>query len=436
MRILIILFFCIYSGLAYGNEFFCRTDSFKRAHVGIYVLDLETGEQVYADNEDQFFVPASLQKIVTSAAALSVLGEDHRFYTDLEYEGKIDRKGVLHGNVWVRGGGDPTLSLDIFTHWEEALKKAGIHKIEGKICIDQSSFEKALASPYWLFQDLGNYYGAGACALTVNQNLYRITFQPGKKEGDPTSVVKIDPEIPGLHFHNEVTTGPAGSGDKVYVYGTEYSPEQFYRGTVPLDEPTFTVKASIPDPALFCAKVLSSKISASKGIEVIKEPTRGTRQLFHRNASPPLKEILKEMNKYSINVYAEILLKTIGSGHSTEGAAKTEQFLKQWDIPCKVQDGSGLSRTNFITPKGFAALLFHMRKSSQYQSLYESFPAVEGMSLKAKTGSMWHIYNMGGYLTLSSGKEYVFCICCNNYPGPNSEIKAEIRAFLENFSLH
>ena len=192
---------------------FFQTDSFKRAQIGISIVDVETEKEMFSANGEQFFVPASLQKIPLSAAAVAFLGEEYCFSTMLEYEGKITSDGHLQGNIWIRGGGDPTLSLDIFAQWEEAIKREGISKIDGKIYVDASCFETGLASPYWQFGDLGNYYGAGASSLTINQNLYRVTFQPGKKEGDPATVLKIDPPIPYLQIHNEVSTGPAGSGD-------------------------------------------------------------------------------------------------------------------------------------------------------------------------------------------------------------------------------
>lgn len=113
--------------------------------------------------------------------------------------------------------------------WETDLK-SHITKINGTLFIDTSCFETGLASGYWNFEDLDNYYGAGASGVALNQNTYLITFQPGKRENDPASVIKIDPPIPNLTFYNEVTTGPAGSGDLVCVFGSEYSPVQFYRG--------------------------------------------------------------------------------------------------------------------------------------------------------------------------------------------------------------
>lgn len=442
MRCFSVLFLCMVSSLL-GLQPYCARDKFKRAHTGVYIVELETGREVYAQNAEQFFATASLQKIPLSAAAIAYLGPEYRFRTELSYEGKVDKNGNLHGNVWIRGGGDPTFSTETLAAWEAELKKLGILKIEGKIYADASCLESALASPYWYFEDLGNYYGAGPCALTVNENYYKITFQPGAKEGDPAIVLRTEPEIPGLIAHNEVTTGPAGSGDQVYVFGTEYSPIQYYRGTVPLDQSTLTVKAAIPDPSRFCASTLDAKLPATKGIEIVRQGPTIPLFTLCRHDSPPVKEIVKDMNLHSINLYAEHLLKAIGSGKGKQGCMALELFLKKLGIPVQVRDGSGLARTNLITPKGFVALLCEIRKNSLYRSIYESFPepgkkgslrtfpALTNASLRAKTGSMSNVNNLGGYLTLSTGKEYAFALFCNNYEGPISELTPEMHNFLQ-----
>ncbi|HSX12690.1 MAG TPA: D-alanyl-D-alanine carboxypeptidase/D-alanyl-D-alanine-endopeptidase [Rhabdochlamydiaceae bacterium] len=437
----LILFIFLFCRLVGAEEFFNKNLSFKRAHVGIYVADVETKKEVFSCNAEQFFVPASLQKIVTSAAAIDILGENFCFQTDLGYQGTIDEKGVLQGDIWIRGGGDPTLSLEIFSKWEEALKKEGIEKVEGKVLVDASCFESAMASPHWHFEDLGNYYGAGASGLTIHKNAYTITFRPGKSEGTPATIEKIEPEVPQLLIQNEVTTGPAGSGDRVCIFGSEYSPLQFYRGTVPIDEPTFTVKGAIPDPASFCAATLSRRLNTAQGYEIVKN-IKGKKISLHHTESLPLKEILQEMNHKSVNLYSEHLLKVIGKGQARKGTAEIAKFLKRFKIPAEVCDGSGLARTNYITAKGFVDLLCQIRNRSSYRAVYHSFPelgkegtlnsfpAVSNALIRAKTGSMTHIYNIAGYLTLESGKEYAFCLLCNNYQGSLDEIKKEMHRFL------
>jgi D-alanyl-D-alanine carboxypeptidase/D-alanyl-D-alanine-endopeptidase (penicillin-binding protein 4) len=420
-------------------------EGFRRAHVGISLLDLETGEEVYAYNTESYFIPASLQKVIISAAALSLLGEEYRFQTKVEYEGALDEQGTLKGDLFIRGGGDPTLSLDVISKWEQAVQEAGIRRVEGKIIAEVGCYETLQASPYWEFGDLGNYYGAGASALSINQNLYKVTFRPGKAEGEPAEVIQIDPPIPYLRYRNEVTTGPQGSGDCVYVFGSEYSFDQFYRGTVPIDQPTLTIKAAIPDPALFCAELLAQKVSATEGVFTSHDRFASTRQEIFSLKSPSLVEIIKEMNTYSINLYAEHLLKTIGKGNSAKGAKGVEEFLKERSIPARVRDGAGIARNNLITPSGMTQLLALIHKSSDCKTIYTSFPepgksgtlqnfpALPEATLRAKTGSMSQIYNLAGYLTFPSGKEYAFAIFINNHECSIATLYKAFHCFLASY---
>lgn len=432
------------SSSLFSLDGFCESERFKRAHVGYSVVDIQTGEELYEQNGEQFFNPASLQKIPTSVVAVSLLGQNHAFATRLEYEGSTTAGGVLQGNIWICGSGDPSLSLPVLREWTDAIHKAGIKRIQGKILTDSSVFESNLASPFWEFQDLGNYYGAGASALNINKNAYRITFQPGTREGDLSTILQIDPPVPELVIHNEVTTGPAGSGDRVYVYGTEYSPIQFYRGTVPLGEKTLSVQASIPNPPLFCAQTLQNALIARYKIEVEDREmtTLEGRTLLHTHSSAPLKNLIEEMHRHSVNLYAEQLLKAVGEGKAEGGAEKVSTYLKQNSIPAVVRDGSGLSRRNMLTPRGFARLLCQIRKTSDLEVIYQSFPEVKndgslrifadlkGAQLRAKTGSMTHVSNLGGYLLLPSGKEFAIALFCNNYEGSIREIREEMLRFM------
>ncbi|QZA58958.1 D-alanyl-D-alanine carboxypeptidase/D-alanyl-D-alanine endopeptidase [Candidatus Rhabdochlamydia porcellionis] len=425
------------------SDCFCQKQ-FQRAHIGIYVLDLNTQKPIYQRNAEQFFIPASLMKIPTSVVAVALLGGDYQFTTSLEYEGHIDHEKTLEGNLWIRGGGDPTTSLTSLLQWETDLQSL-ITKINGTLFIDTSCFETALAPRSWSFEDLGNYYGAGASGLTLNQNTYYITFQPGEKENDPTTVIKIDPPIPNLTFYNEVTTGSAGSGDQVCVFGSEYSPIQFYRGSIPIDQTSFTIKAAIPDPALLCGLHLSKKLKPTKGIKLIREKNASISQqtVITRYKSVSLKELLQPMNQFSINLYAEHLLKAIGQGNSKQGTKRIEYFLKDLHIPSQVHDGAGLSRTNLLTPKGMVTLLSYIKISDVYLPIYISlpelsqtgtlrfFPKIPHAHLRAKSGSMSNIYNLAGYITLRDKKQYAFSIFCNHYKGPLKEIKKEIALFLD-----
>ncbi len=425
--------------------FFSGSEPFQRMHLGIYVASLNDKQEIFSLNSEQYFTPASVQKVPTSIAALELLGKDFVYTTDLSYEGTLDKNGILHGNLWIVATGDPTLSLDVVAEWKHHLAQHGIQTIEGKVFLDISCFETALASPYWLFEDLGNYYGAGACGMTIQENSYRITFQPGEKQGDPARVVQIDPPIPDLIYHNEVITGAANSGDLAYVFSSEYSPIQYYRGSIPLDKKSFTIKAAMPDPARFCAALLEKHLHPSKGVFIVREKSTSSshQKLLHKHRSKPLEQIIEEMNQQSINLYAEHLLKTIGSGQAALGAQKVGSMLAQWGIPSQIKDGAGLARQNLITPKGLVLLLAKARSSPIYPTFYaslpepskkgtlQSMPAIPGATIRAKTGSMSNVFAIAGYLTLESGQEYGFAILCNNYQGSLKELKKEAFSFLQ-----
>lgn len=164
------------------DRFFSQGTKFSHAQVGICVAEMENGKIFYQRQAEKFFIPASVMKIPITAASLIFLGEEYRFTTLLEYEGEVKER-QLEGNLWVRGGGDPTLKLADLEGWKEKLSLAGIDTIQGKIFLDGSCFEKASASPYWNFEDLGNYYGAGATGLAIEQNQYTIFFPTGKRGG-------------------------------------------------------------------------------------------------------------------------------------------------------------------------------------------------------------------------------------------------------------
>ncbi len=408
---------------------------FPRAQVGIYVVERDLPEALnavnnvkplYAHNEDSFFIPASVLKVVTAFGAMHTLGEEFTFHTDLAYEGTIGTDGTLHGNLWIRAGGDPTLSLEIIEEWERALRNHFIRAIDGKVIIDASCYETAMASPYWLFEDLGNYYGAGPSGLTIHHNLYHITFKPGSQIGDPAQVIQIDPPIPGLIYHNEVTTAAAGTGDRVVVFGSEYSPLHYYRGTIPIDQPTFSIKAAIPDPPLFCAQLLTQKLRPSQGFQIIREkiPTP-TLHPIQSYASPSLKEIANRMLNASDNLYAQHLLKALGHGHADQGAHHLESLLLSKGIPAKIKDGAGLARLNLLTPKGLVDLLTS-------EPLFDTLPTLTP-TLHAKSGTMSGIHNLSGYLRTPT-KELIFAIFINHHTSTPTAIRIQITEFLMELS--
>lgn len=409
------------SALAFSEGDF----SLEHATISVYAVHIGTGEVLIDHNSDMSLIPASCMKIITTAAALDVLGPEERFETTLEYEGRIDEQKTLHGNLYIRGGGDPCLGSLRTGSWQkqvetwvDAVHTLGVQRIEGKVIGDASRWEAALAVPSWSWEDLGNYYGAGACALSFHENSYSLFFLPGNAVGENASIARTEPPIPMLSFHNEVKTGPRGSGDRACIYGSEFSPVQWVRGTVPLGVDEFAIKGAIPDPSAFCADVLAQALE-SKGIAIARReiPHGGGRIAIHTTLSPPVKEIVHWTNQRSINLYAEHLLKKMGEtayreGSTHAGVKAVRTFLEAQGIPLegfRMVDGSGLSRQNLVTAKQFVSLLLKMKKSPLFPLFFSSLPQKEGL-IQAKSGSMSLVQAYAGY-----AGEIAFALLANHY---------------------
>lgn len=385
------------------------SDAWDHATVSAYAVHMGTGEVLIDENSNKSLIPASCLKVVTTAAALHILGPESKFQTDLTVDGVIE-EGSLKGNLIILGGGDPCLGSGAswekqIDTWVEAVQKKGIKKIDGKVIGDASLWEKALAAPSWEWEDLGNYYGAGACALTFHENNYAVFFKPGKKEGEETTILRTEPAVTTITLQNEVKTGPIGSGDRACIYGAEFSPVQHLRGTIPLGVNEFAIKGSIPDPAAFCAKLLEialQKRGISVGNQLIAQGKKRT--VLHTTFSPALKEIVHQTNQKSVNLYAEHLLKKIGQQVLNEGStnAGTKAVVDYWkkekiDLEgFNMVDGSGLSRKNLVTAKQLVSMLLKMKKSEHFPIFLESLPQ-KSEQVRAKSGSHSLLRGYTGY---------------------------------------
>lgn len=387
----------------------------EHASISAYAIDYKTGREVLNIEAEKSLMPASCIKVVTTAAALHVLGPDYQFKTELAIDGPIDQ-GVLQGNLIIRGGGDPCLGSDrTSAGWEKqietwvgVLQENGVKTITGNVIGDDSAWEKAQAPSSWAWEDLGNYYGAGASALSFNENKTVVTFKPGAAEGAPTTLLRVVPAAENFVIQNEVTTGPVGSGDRACIYGSEYSMTQFVRGTVPAGKEEFSIKGSIPDPARLCSELLSRALEKS-GIKVGHQKVGAKdRKVLHTTFSPKVSEIVYWTNQKSVNLYAEHLIKAMGQGITTSGTKAVVQFWKEKGVATggmNMVDGSGLSRKNFITAKQLVAILAQMKQSPHFfASLPEEMPGVY-----AKSGSMSFTRCLAGYKG-----DIAFAILINN----------------------
>ena len=443
---------------------FAKDPELKHASISFKVVDLETNTTVAEMNSNLSLPTASIAKLFSTATALELLGSDYRAKTRVYHDGYIDSSGNLIGNIWIRGGGDPSLGSKYFNTeinqkkflqtWTDRISTLGIKSVEGSIIADASEFGYNGAPDGWSWIDLGNYYGAGPSGLTIYDNLLKFHFRTSSKAGKSAVINSISPEVPGMSFQNYVKSSTK-KGDNTYIYGAPYSLERFATGTLPVNSSNFLVRGSLPDPEFQCAFELE-QILRQNAIE-IKGGIKAARKMgIHSNASDYSKrteiithegvrliDIIDQTNMRSVNLFAEHLIGLIGyektgNGSTESGLTVLDNYWKtKFDIHgMHVNDGSGLSRTNAISAANFVALLIEMNKSNNSKAFMNSLP-VAGVSgtlrsvcrgqtahnrMHAKSGSMRRIKSYSGYIDAISGKKYAFALIVNNYSCSSSAL--------------
>ena len=424
---------------------------------------LDSGVQILDVNSDISIAPASNLKLLTSAAALATLGEEHKFVTKLYYDGVIDEQGILAGDIYIVGGGDPTLGYnlvdgslpldELMLEWIKAIKIKGIKKINGNVIADDLLYAEKAIPDFWNWMDIGNYYGASSSALTINNNLYFLYFKPSKTVGETAEVLRMEPEIPELRFTNFMKTGERNSGDNGYIYCAPLQFNATLRGTVPTGVNEFSIKGSIPDPPLFTAQLLMRSLIendiAVEGnpLKILAPQKYNDSKLVTKTVSPPLKDIVYIINKRSDNLYTELLLKAIGlketgKGDTQSGTDVVKKYLQKNGIDCDgllMFDGSGLSRSDAVTTKMMTNLLEMVSKQKYFKSFYNSLPVLgdpndisnykflgRGTELeknaRIKSGSSTGVRAYSGYLKDKKGRAIIFSLIANNYNGEGSEV--------------
>ena len=453
-----------------------NSSAMKHAGLSVAVVDIASNNVIKGHNEDLVLTPASSLKVVTTACALQVLGPEFQFKTELQYDGAIDADGVLNGNLYIKGYGDPTLGShhfekvknmeEVMNEFVNAIKSEGIKKVNGKIVGDASYFGSAVNGRSWLWEDLGNYYASGAWGLNIHENLHFLELQQVSGLGSQPKFNKIDPYIPNLMFVNELKSAAKGSGDQAYIFGSPYAYTRFIRGTIPIGSGPFTIKGSIPDPPFFAAFTLMEYLEKN-GIETTKDATSllelnrvnqkySKGKVFHTFytfKSPPLSEIVKETNLKSVNLYCEAMLRTMGMVIKKEGTAEAgleviNDFLAKNGIDNEaffMADASGLSMRNAVSAKQMASFMATISKDKNISSIFESsLPkagetgTLKGMfkntvavgKLKAKSGGMTRVRSYTGYATTQSGKQLSFSMIANNFTGKSSTIRNKMEKLM------
>ena len=441
-----------------------KGEALLNASHSVYVIDAESGHVLY-ETPQVSLVPASVMKIVTTAAALEILGADFVFHTQLGITGKIIvETGSLGGNLVLKGGCDPAFYSEYFPEhyrgtfeaWAEALSKAGVKSIHGDFIVDMSQMNGSSIPGGWLWEDIGNYYGAGVSALTYSDNYYNIHFSSPAESGKTVTINKTDPPIDSLHLINKVVSSEVNR-DLAFIYGAPGSLTQLVEGTIPKGRTDFVVKAAMPDPARIAVnefiKILKyNKIEISGKIVFINTPINEPFTLIAEKMSPPLRDLIVPLNKESINLFAEHLLREIGRAkNGSPSLDKSLEALNKFWIEKGIfldgfypTDGSGLSRSNGICPRTLTEVLRYMYLSANRDDFINSLP-VAGQSgtlqsafkgsklennLRAKTGSMTRVRSMAGIFTNQKGKKVIFAVITNNFEGSQTSVGHSLEALL------
>ncbi|RPJ59585.1 MAG: D-alanyl-D-alanine carboxypeptidase/D-alanyl-D-alanine-endopeptidase [Acidobacteria bacterium] len=436
---------------------------YRRAEWGLDIRTLEDDAPIFVYNSDRLFPPASNLKLFTTSTALDRLGPDFRFTTQVAYEGSLVAGNHLTGNLVLFGQGDPDLSGSIrtlpnqFAHFDaiaQSVRDFGITEIAGDIIGDDSYFAFAPYGDGWMPSDLVRDYGAPISALSFNNNLITLSLRPSRKVGQPASAT-VYPSESLLNVTNKTRTVRRGRTSVQWVRkpGTD---TVSLRGQVPLrgggTSQTFLVK----DPALYTARLLRERLIKNgikvKGIARARHAGdslgRPPSHPVYVHQSPPLLDVISHTNKKSQNLYAEILLRTLGArvkgvGSDQAGLEVVYEYLGEAGITAsnaRLHDGSGLSRYNLITPRAETMLLAHVASKPYFSDFLDtlSISGLDGtmrgrlvhgpgfLRVFAKTGSLQNVTTLGGYIRTNSGMMVSFSILNNNHSYSSDTAKRAI----------
>jgi D-alanyl-D-alanine carboxypeptidase/D-alanyl-D-alanine-endopeptidase (penicillin-binding protein 4) len=425
---------------------FENDNQLKHAISSLYIIDAKTGEVVFDKNSQIGLAPASTQKVITSVTAFELLGKEYRYKTFF-YNG-------VGNTLHVSGSGDPTFGSDRYRSTTEtaifdavitAMKKKGLKNISNFVIIEREN-SKSIPSG-WIYEDVGNYYGAAPRLLNWKENQYDIYFIPGAKEGDDTKIDTVATPW-WRRLSNNCKTGKPGSGDNAYVYFIPEERRSVIEGTIPAGVKRFSIAAADNQPSLSFgesftayAKKRGFYTGDMDGINFI--PVGGAyywqaiRDTVYTHYSPSLDSIIYWFNKKSINLYGEALVRTIAAakgsdGTTEEGITLIKKFWKDKGLDTdelNMSDGSGLSPLNRVTTHAQVEVLKFAKNRNWFSSFYNALPEYNGM--KMKSGTISDVKGFCGYQQSKDGHEYIFSFLVNNYSGKTSPLVSKMFKVLD-----
>jgi D-alanyl-D-alanine carboxypeptidase/D-alanyl-D-alanine-endopeptidase (penicillin-binding protein 4) len=440
---------------------------FRKAHVGLHVVDLETGEEVFASGAETLLNPASTMKIVTSAAALRTLGPAYRFTTEVSYDGELTTAGVLKGDLYVKGRGDPTFVAEKLWRLVRDLKLAGIERIDGSVLLDDSFHSGGSTLPGWSKPEdveRGTPYFATLSALSLDANTVTLVVGPAAESGSPARVELEVPVKGYVEIDSKVSTGPPGSRRWIEVERVP-GPDTVkftLTGSVPAGDPErLHITRTVPDPTTFFTAALRAQME-TQGIAVTGRFKKGTvppeAEMVDVVESPPLSVVLADMNKLSINFIAEQVVRTLGAevsgtGTTEAGLAVVRSYLDGLGVrpeEAVLVNGSGLSRSSVVAPVVLTAVLTDMARDEQVSAEFTASLSIGGTDgtlwsrlrdepgrLRGKTGTIENVHCLAGYLDADDGRRYAFAFLVNDHGGRAQAVRDTHDSFARSmFGVH
>ncbi|MBL7732733.1 MAG: D-alanyl-D-alanine carboxypeptidase/D-alanyl-D-alanine-endopeptidase [Chitinophagaceae bacterium] len=430
----------------------------RHAISSLYVIDAKTGEVVFDKNAQIGLAPASTQKIITSVTAFELLGKDFRFQTKLGYQGTISRRR-LNGRIFILPSGDPTFgswryantgTSAITDKFINAVKKLEVDTVSYLAYVDDSRFEVNNIPDRWIWQDLGNYYGAAPFPLNWRENQYTVYLKSGKKVGDEVNITGTEP---GLYNSAEMIpalqSGKKGSGDNAYIYLPIGSSPAYITGTIPVEENRFGISGAFVNPVTEFQSTLTDGLR-QKGVfakfslenmfntgQEFPAITEKNSTIIYTHYSPALDSIIYWFNKKSINLYGEALVKAValekqGFASTDSGVALIKRFWKTKGLDedeLNMYDGSGLSPMNRVTTHAQVEILKFAKTRPWFPYFLNSLPLYNGITMKS--GTIGDVKGFCGYHKAKDGREYIFSLLVNNYSGATSGLVGKMYKLLD-----
>ena len=460
---------------------------------GIHIVSLKDGRVLFSSNARKRFLPASNMKLLIGAAALDTVGPDFRFETSIYGDGVIDTHGRLLGNLVIAGRGDPNLEGRIYDpQYEELtpqdipasmaqtatqLADRGVKSIVGDVIADETLFLHEPHDPSWALEDMLWSYSAPVSSLAVSENWFQLEVLPAETEGGPAFIRPVPTET-GFVFVNQVKTVSQTRQPWMGIDRNEVGNRVTVRGEIPLRHAGLKYNLAALDGGVFAGQLLRLAL-AQRGIGVTGNVK--TRQLteldileqgktsidaakrlqsVHREEqrlasikTQPLSESLKIMMKASNNLYAEMMLRNLGAwttglGSVNTGTAAVETFLEKTGTPrngVSLNDGSGLSRKNLITPESVVRVLQYMDQHPRREVFLDLLPVAgrdgtlrtrmkKGPAFEhifAKTGSIEFVNTLSGFALAKNGERMAFSIMVNNAAAASREVREAIDMICE-----